>query len=237
VLVAGGNMDAASDGAGGALFVGERSSSAYAQRVDEDGNLLWGTIFGVTISEEPPQSQWTQVTSDGIGGAIVAFEKVIAEPLDVNIFAMRVDSTGNPYVSVDVEVLTPNGGEVWYVGSIHDITWAAECLGGVDSVSIYCSVNGGTDYSLVTSGEANDSVYAWTVPGPATDSALVKVVAYDPSQNTGQDESDEVFTIVGISEVPALGFRAQLFATSLILIAAILLLRRARRRRPGGVSV
>lgn len=95
-----------------------------------------------------------------------------------------------------VAVTSPNGGETWYAATTQSITWSATDASGVDSVSIYYSSNNGASFDLVASQEPNDGTYDWTVPGVATDSALVKVVAYDPSLNTGEDVSDDVFTIV-----------------------------------------
>jgi hypothetical protein len=92
-------------------------------------------------------------------------------------------------------VIAPNGGETWYIGTGEDITWTATDANGVDSVSVLYSINDGDTYDLIASGEANDGVFPWTIPNTPTDSALVKIIAYDPSLNTGEDVSDARFTI------------------------------------------
>jgi hypothetical protein len=102
-----------------------------------------------------------------------------------------------------VEVTSPNGGEAWGTGGFKLIEWAASDPAGVDSVRIYYSADGGDTYGLIASGEPNDSLYLWQVPEAASDSALVMVVAYDPSLNAGSDASDSLFVISpGVVDVP-----------------------------------
>ncbi len=77
----------------------------------------------------------------------------------------------------------------------------------VDSVSVYYSENGGTDYILLASSEPNDSLYEWTAPDIDSDLCLVKVVAFDPSLLTGEDTSDDHFAIAtttGDDDIPVL---------------------------------
>lgn len=103
-----------------------------------------------------------------------------------------------------VTVVSPNGGETWYAGDSEDITWTASDANGVSSISLYYSIDGGTTFPFtIATGEANDSVYSWTVPATVTDSAVVRVVAYDPSLNTGEDVSDAVFAIANEITPPA----------------------------------
>ncbi len=94
-----------------------------------------------------------------------------------------------------VTVVYPNGGEVLEPGEMVDIQWIATDNDRVDSVSIYYSANGGTDYTLIAGGEPNDSLYEWTAPVIESDSCLVRIVAYDPVLLTGEDASDSLFSI------------------------------------------
>jgi beta-lactamase superfamily II metal-dependent hydrolase len=94
-----------------------------------------------------------------------------------------------------VTVSSPNGGEAWATGSSHNITWTATDNVGVTSITLQYSTNSGATWSSVAIGEANDGVYAWTVPATATAQALVKVTAYDAAANPGSDMSNAVFTV------------------------------------------
>jgi hypothetical protein len=106
---------------------------------------------------------------------------------------VRVGIAAN--IKPDVAVLSPNGGETWFVDDIHDITWTATDGNGVESVDIYYSTNGGSSFTLIASGEENDGAYPWTVPNTLTDNALVRIRATDPSMNVGEDVSDAPFSI------------------------------------------
>jgi len=96
----------------------------------------------------------------------------------------------------DVTVISPNGGETWYVGSFFDITWDATDNVGVTSVDIKLSVDSGFTYPItIATGEANDGVYTWQV-GPYPGSmARIKVIAHDAGGNSGEDAGNANFTI------------------------------------------
>ena len=69
-----------SDGAGGAIITWYDGRShlkypydIYAQRVDASGNPLWGTN-GVAICEASRNELYPAIASDGLGGAIIAWQ-------------------------------------------------------------------------------------------------------------------------------------------------------------------
>jgi len=95
-----------------------------------------------------------------------------------------------------VTVTSPNGGEMWEVGQIYDVTWAATDNIGVTSITILFSADGGASYpDTVSTGEANDAVYSWAVDVGATTTARIKVLAYDGGGNGGEDASDADFEV------------------------------------------
>ncbi len=87
-----------SDGKGGAIMVwddqrtGLYSGNIYAQRVNADGQVLWATN-GVAVKAGVAYT--TQITTDGAGGAIIAWrdDRISMDASDV--YAQRVDSSGN----------------------------------------------------------------------------------------------------------------------------------------------
>jgi len=99
-------------------------------------------------------------------------------------------------------VTAPNGGEVWNDGSVHQIYWTAADNVGVTSIDIYYSINNGSSWLTIATGEANDGVYNWTVPNNPSTQALVKVSAHDAAGNIGSDQSNADFTIASVSGVP-----------------------------------
>ncbi|MCX5800005.1 MAG: T9SS type A sorting domain-containing protein [Candidatus Eisenbacteria bacterium] len=159
-----------------------------------------GASFPYTIATREANDStftWTvpDTPSDSCVVKVVAYDSSLNETEDVSdalfTIAPPPDTT-----SPSITVVRPNGGEVFYSDSPDTIRWIASDNIGVDSVSIYYSINAGATFPYtVATGEANDSVYAWTVPDTPSDSCVVKIVAYDGSLNTAEDISDAIFTI------------------------------------------
>ena len=66
-------------------------------------------------------------------------------------------------------------------------------------VDVYLSRSGaGGPFDPLVLGLSDSDTFAWTVTGPATAGvdAILRVVARDPAQNMGQDESDAPFQII-----------------------------------------
>ena len=98
----------------------------------------------------------------------------------------------------DVEVLSPNGGELLEYNTDHEITWNADDNARVVSVSIVLSTDGGATYpDTLAKDEPNDGSFMWTVPDMDSKTARIKVLAYDGVPNEGSDESDADFTLWG----------------------------------------
>jgi hypothetical protein len=94
----------------------------------------------------------------------------------------------------EVTVTSPNGGEVWDLGATYDITWTATDNIGVTSIDILLSLDGGATYPhTLATGEDNDGVYPWYVDCDASETARVKVIAYDAAGGNGEDASDDDF--------------------------------------------
>ncbi len=87
-----------SDGAGGAIIVWNDLTSnnygIYAQRIDSNGATLWNTD-GEPICTVNTSIQNLQICSDGGGGAIIAWEDGRSEEYYSDIYAQRIDSSGN----------------------------------------------------------------------------------------------------------------------------------------------
>jgi hypothetical protein len=102
-----------------------------------------------------------------------------------------------------VSVLAPNGDEWHYIGDAVDLTWNASDNVGVTSIDLRLSRDGGSSYEDLALGEANDGLYTWTVTGPSTNQALLKVSAHDQAGNTGTDVSDATWHIADVLSAPA----------------------------------
>ena len=93
-------------------------------------------------------------------------------------------------------VTAPDGGEVLMEGTIADLTWsAADLYFGVTGVDVEISRDDGVTWSALATGIANTGSMAWTVTGPATTTARLRVTARDAAGNEGSDVSDGVWEI------------------------------------------
>jgi hypothetical protein len=82
------------DGTGGAIIafnVEHTNSDIWAQRIDADGNLLWGAN-GDSICTAPGNQYIPSLAADGTGGAIIAWEDLRGS--DHDIYAQHVDADG-----------------------------------------------------------------------------------------------------------------------------------------------
>jgi hypothetical protein len=90
-------------------------------------------------------------------------------------------------IPVPPTVTSPNGGENWTLGSTHDITWSP---GNGGNVTIELSRDNGSTWETLFAATANDGSEAWTVSGPTTSQALVRI-----SNDKGSASSTATFTI------------------------------------------
>lgn len=85
-----------SDGAGGAVVAWEDRRAGewdvYARRIDASGTALW-TNDGVPLVTMPEEQVAPSITTDGSGGAIVAWEDA-RDTTNRNLYARRIDSAG-----------------------------------------------------------------------------------------------------------------------------------------------
>ncbi len=98
-----------------------------------------------------------------------------------------------PPAQPSITVTSPNGGEVWMIGSSHNITWTT--TGTVGNVELHYSLDSGASWAAIDTNETNDGVFSWTIPTvtPSTN-CLVRVM--ERSDNDPSDTSDLVFSII-----------------------------------------
>jgi hypothetical protein len=73
----------------------------YAQRVSGSGVRLWTPVSGIPVCTAVNQQLLPQIASDGLGGAILAWQDNRVDPLG-DIYAQRLDASG-------AALWTPNG--------------------------------------------------------------------------------------------------------------------------------
>ena len=169
--------------------------------------LTVSTVGGGTVTKVPDQASYaygTIVELDPVPAAGWAFAgwsgdtSGSGDPVSLAVNGSRAVTA--TFVDVAAPVVTlsaPVGGEAWAQGTPREIRWTASDNAGVDSVDVDYSLSGpGGPWQAVAHGVANTGTYAWTVPGVASDSARVRVTAWDAAHNAGQAASDSSFRIV-----------------------------------------
>ena len=92
---------------------------------------------------------------------------------------------------------SPNGGEFFTSGNSTTVRWTSADNVTVDSVNVDYSVHGsGGPWLAIGHGLAPNDSLIWVLPGDSSDSALVRVTAYDHALNTAFDLSDSLFHLV-----------------------------------------
>jgi hypothetical protein len=95
-----------------------------------------------------------------------------------------------------VQVQQPNGGETHSIGEVVTLRWTAGDNVGVTEVDLLLSRDGEAGpFEVLASELANEGVWDWTVTGPGTTQAILKVVARDAAGNGGSDLGDAPFEI------------------------------------------
>ncbi len=96
-----------------------------------------------------------------------------------------------------VALTSPLGGETWPKGSTQSVTWVATDSVGVDSVNVDYSLSGPAGpWLAVAHGLGNTGSTSWTLPDQVSDSALVRITAFDPALNEASVASDTLFRLI-----------------------------------------
>jgi hypothetical protein len=110
-----------------------------------------------------------------------------------------------------VRLTQPGGGEQFDAGATVDVRWTALDDGGVSSIRLELSSDGGTTFSDIAIDEPNDGTYAWSVPPINSGSCVIRVTAYDGALDAASDQNGAPFTINYVAGVTPRGARADAF--------------------------
>jgi hypothetical protein len=131
-----------------------------------DGGATFPTVLAPNTANDGSES-WT-VAGNATSTARIRISSVSNS-------AVRDSSAANfSILQPAITVTSPNGGESWQIGSTQTITWTSSNLTG--TVKIDLSTDGGVSYpTVIAAGTANDGSEPWTVAGPVTAQARVRV--------------------------------------------------------------
>lgn len=152
--------------------------------ISRDGGSTWSALF--TNIANDGSEPWT------VTGPPTTTAKIrIRSSTNPSVYD---DSDGFFTIGLILALTSPNGGEVWHVGTIQTIAWASQPYG---RVGILLSRDGGSTWETIVSATDNDGSYLWRVAGPPTSAALVRIVSIEAPWVA--DTSDSAFSIVDLS--------------------------------------
>jgi endonuclease/exonuclease/phosphatase family metal-dependent hydrolase len=95
-------------------------------------------------------------------------------------------------VSASLTLISPNGGESWVVGQPGTLSWSSSGISGNIRIELNRSYPAG-NWEILYGSAVNDGSESWTVTGPATSHARIRI--YGVNQTTVGDTSAADFTI------------------------------------------
>ena len=182
---------------GGFISSGVFTLAANGTNIYAGGNFT--TAGGVTVNNIAKWNgtSWSALGT-GIGGGFSSDVRTLAAG-GANIYAGGYFTTAGGIVSnyfaiwyYYLQITSPNGGEVWAVGSGHNITWSTN--GDVGPVKLEYSTDGGSTWATIVSSTSNTGSYPWTIPNTPSANCLVRVSQV--SGGSPSDVSDAKFAIV-----------------------------------------
>ena len=185
-----------------------------------DGGLSWTPIVeGYVPSRQPTYGDtysWLVPTSVPVTTNLLL--RVVARDAAGN-WGERISG---PYSVRDgtppqVAILSPNGGEVWDMGSTHPVTWNVSAPNGVWLMDLLFYHDGVVENVADIHTNATGT-YSWTVRNnfsTATGQLCIRLV--DSSGNTSSDFSDGYFTVKDTSLPPPAPWNTPLQVTSLAI--------------------
>ena len=156
-----------------------------------------GTLFTVTLR-----------SAAAAGTGTVTIESVLLRDCENSPVTTAIGTVASVVIDnspPSVAVTSPNGTETWVYQTTRPVTWSATDLGGgVATLDLDYSTDGGSNWTPIVAGVTNTGSYSWPVPNAPTTNALVRVTARDIHGNSSTDASDAAFTILSNS-APVLG--------------------------------
>jgi len=126
---------------------------------------------------------------------IIARDGVGNTANDISDGTFTITDTTKPLV----QVISPNGGEMFGIGLTDTIKFAVSDNVGVSYYKIFFSSDNGISYQFMDSLSSIRNSYIWNVPILFSNECLVKIIAADSSGNIGEDISNSAFEITDLT--------------------------------------
>jgi len=168
-------------------YYGGDTKDIYAQKIDQDGNILWGTDGAIVCNANKDQ-EFRSVTPDGEGGVVVVWRDYRNSP-PANIYGQRLDSNGNRCWGTQGFLICPTAEQVdpLVVRSGEDkfvVCWWDFRYGGHDIFAQMLDISGAVQW-------ADDGVrittitVIWSRPGLTSDGFGGAIVTWADTRTGG----------------------------------------------------
>ncbi len=193
----------------GAPNGGERWIIGSSQRISWRATGLVGDVSIQINRHFPLDSMWefigtATLPSDGftwiVSGPVTSTARIMVRAMNYNVDYSDISNENfgiaenNP---TPITVLTPNGGEVWNVGTEQRITYTTANLSGSVTIQLNRNFPSETDWETLGQSTIERGVYVWRVIGPVSRTCRIRVM-----NTVGHDISDNNFGIV--EEIPSI---------------------------------
>ncbi|BDS13173.1 T9SS type A sorting domain-containing protein [Aureispira anguillae] len=163
---------------------GGSTSGYYTIDYSLDGGTIWASATSYYLTNNNT-FMWTvpNLQSSTVLIRVRDSYNSLVEDISDNLFS----------INYPIDVVSPNGGEVWTSLNTYTINWTA--VGASNRYNIHYSKNNGNTWStIVTNYYSSSGTYNWNIPnGVFSDQCLVRVTDYN--NNCMVDVSDTTFTI------------------------------------------
>jgi hypothetical protein len=162
--------------------------SAASSLIDQDGdNFL--SMFEITNRTYANTPTFPGLSSTNVDQVVNVAES--------DVIPYITPILGGDTTPPSIMVLQPNGFDTLIANQWTNILWSADDPSGVIAINIYESTDNGATYRPIALGLTNSGTYAW-VPAdrPATNTALIMIVAEDGLGNSTNDISDAPFSVL-----------------------------------------
>lgn len=145
-------------------------------------------------------SNGNEIVLYSFGGSTQAREVAVVPDMDnngskeflvgSNLGNVALISGGIVIQPATVQVISPNGGEIWYINQHKKIRWTSS---SVSNIKIEISYNNGGSWNFIANVPAQTGEYLWTVSGSPSTQCRIKISS---SENPNvYDLSDDIFEI------------------------------------------
>ena len=155
--------------------------------VSFDSGVTWQPIASNLTAS---QGSYDWIVPDNISSS--CYVRVVS-----SVNASIYDWSNNPFTIMQLDLLTPNGGETLLAGSIFNVTWQSASL---EHVKLDCSSDNGTNWINVANMiSSSGGIFSWVVPATLSNQYLFRIS--DAEITSLYDQSPTTFTVGSLAVI------------------------------------